>query len=73
MISQAAHALAVYIVHAYSIYNSIFNTIENNVIKCMVLNKNYFSNSQFVFCLPTSHLLLTGAANRHNIEIEIHR
>ena len=38
----------------------------------MILSKNYFSNSQFVFCLPTSHLLLTGAANRRSIEIEIH-
>ena len=59
----------VYLVHVYSIYNNILNIIENNVIKCMILSKNYFSNSQFVFSLPISDLLLTAlrVSTRHNI------
>ena len=42
---------------------------ENNVIKYMILNKNYFSNSQFVFSLLISRLLLAAlrVSTRHNI------
>ena len=45
----------------YSICMNIFDIIENNVIKCAFLKKNYLSNSQFVFSQCISHLLLRNA------------
>ena len=45
----------------YSICKNILDIIENNVIKCVFLNKTYLSNSQFVFSQCISHLLLGNA------------
>ena len=46
----------------YSICKYIFDIIENNVIKCVFLNKTYLSRSQFVFSQCISHLLLRNAS-----------
>ena len=48
----------------YSIRKYIFDIIENNVIKCVFLNKTYLSKSQFVFSQCISHLLLRTPPQR---------
>ena len=52
-----------------SICKNILDIIENNVIKCVFLNKTYLSNSQFVFSQCISHLLLGNAPRTHFITL----